>query len=196
VLVTSASWRDPLVGSASRRDPLVGSDAHRSIIQFFSRARQACPSDSSLRRDPPVRSVFLGGTRLSRPSFDLGSSIPFRRGLKSRAESGAKAPHSILGTGHDKRAPGRLIGRRGGRSSNGRRFHLGREIPISHAVTNQRRPLPLSPYSCDGVPPCGDWASFCRSNSHKASRDWGMTFTFARTGMKLVSPFQRGTTCQ
>jgi len=28
-------------------------------------------------------------------SFDIGSSIAFRRGLKSRAESGAKAPHSI-----------------------------------------------------------------------------------------------------
>jgi len=37
----------------------------------------------------------VGGTCLSRPPFGVGSSIPFPRGLKSRAESGAKAPHSI-----------------------------------------------------------------------------------------------------
>ncbi|ASV72973.1 hypothetical protein THTE_0371 [Thermogutta terrifontis] len=42
-----------------------------------------------LSRLPP------GGTRLSGPLFDVGSSIPFHRGLKSRAESGAKAPHSM-----------------------------------------------------------------------------------------------------
>ena len=61
------------------------------------------------QRDLPVRSVHgrtclsrpysegpaFGGTRLSGPSFDIGSSIALRRGLKSRAESGAKAPHSI-----------------------------------------------------------------------------------------------------
>ncbi|ASV73406.1 hypothetical protein THTE_0804 [Thermogutta terrifontis] len=47
-------------------------------------ARQACPYER-----------FLGGTCLSRPPFDVGWSIAFRRGLKSRAESGAKAPHSI-----------------------------------------------------------------------------------------------------
>jgi len=61
----------------------------------FPRARQACPSDPFLRRDPLVGSVYLGGTCLSRPLFNVGSSIPFRRGPKSRAESGAKAPHSI-----------------------------------------------------------------------------------------------------
>ncbi|ASV72663.1 hypothetical protein THTE_0061 [Thermogutta terrifontis] len=32
---------------------------------------------------------------MSRPFFNIGSSIAFRRGLKSRAESGAKAPHSM-----------------------------------------------------------------------------------------------------
>ncbi|ASV76994.1 hypothetical protein THTE_4393 [Thermogutta terrifontis] len=54
---------------------------------------------------------------MSGPSFNVGSSIPFRRGLKSRAESGAEAPHSTYEvhwltlddlshfTGHDKRAP-------------------------------------------------------------------------------------------
>ena len=48
------------------------------------RARRACPSETS-----------LGGTCLSGPSFNVGSSIAFSRGLKSRAESGAKAPHSM-----------------------------------------------------------------------------------------------------
>ncbi|GIX01455.1 MAG: hypothetical protein KatS3mg112_0392 [Thermogutta sp.] len=63
------------------------------------------------KRAPPIfRKPFraetsLGGTCLSRPPFNVGSSIAFRRGLKSRAESGAKAPHSIWGTGHDKGAP-------------------------------------------------------------------------------------------
>ncbi|GIX02663.1 MAG: hypothetical protein KatS3mg112_1600 [Thermogutta sp.] len=37
----------------------------------------------------------FGGTRLSGPPSDVASSIAFRRGLKSRGESGAKAPHSI-----------------------------------------------------------------------------------------------------
>gem|GEM_PF-2261908 len=37
----------------------------------------------------------LGGTRLSGPAFDVRSSIPLQRGLNSRAESGAKAPHSM-----------------------------------------------------------------------------------------------------
>ncbi|ASV74124.1 hypothetical protein THTE_1522 [Thermogutta terrifontis] len=32
---------------------------------------------------------------MSRPSFNVRSSIAFRRGLKSLVESGAKAPHSI-----------------------------------------------------------------------------------------------------
>ncbi|ASV73526.1 hypothetical protein THTE_0924 [Thermogutta terrifontis] len=32
---------------------------------------------------------------MSRPLFDVGQSIAFPRGLKSRAESGAKAPHSM-----------------------------------------------------------------------------------------------------
>ncbi|ASV73365.1 hypothetical protein THTE_0763 [Thermogutta terrifontis] len=32
---------------------------------------------------------------MSGPSFNVRSSIAFRRGLKSRAESGAKAPHSM-----------------------------------------------------------------------------------------------------
>jgi len=41
----------------------------------------------------PLR--FSGGTCLSGPPSDVASSIAFRRGLKSRGESGAKAPHSI-----------------------------------------------------------------------------------------------------
>ncbi|ASV76813.1 hypothetical protein THTE_4212 [Thermogutta terrifontis] len=32
---------------------------------------------------------------MSRPLFNVGSSISFHRGLKSRVESGAKAPHSM-----------------------------------------------------------------------------------------------------
>jgi hypothetical protein len=53
-----------------------------------------CSSGPSFRRDVHVTSAF-GGMCLSRPPFDVGSSIPFRRGLKSRAESGAKAPRSM-----------------------------------------------------------------------------------------------------
>ncbi|ASV74717.1 hypothetical protein THTE_2115 [Thermogutta terrifontis] len=37
----------------------------------------------------------LGGACLSGASFNVRSSIAFHRGLKSRAESGAKAPHSM-----------------------------------------------------------------------------------------------------
>ncbi|ASV72930.1 hypothetical protein THTE_0328 [Thermogutta terrifontis] len=48
------------------------------------RARQACHSERS-----------VGGTCLSGPSFNVRSSIAFHRGLKSRDESGAKAPHSM-----------------------------------------------------------------------------------------------------
>ncbi|ASV73538.1 hypothetical protein THTE_0936 [Thermogutta terrifontis] len=32
---------------------------------------------------------------MSRPLFGVGQSIAFRQGLKSRVESGAKAPHSM-----------------------------------------------------------------------------------------------------
>ena len=39
-------------------------------------------------------------------------------------------------------------------------------------------------------------ASFLVSNSNRAARDCGMTLTLASTGMKFVSPFQRGTRCQ
>ena len=72
-----------------------------------------CPSVFGLRRDLLVRSVLqrwiidspssgttsvplhLGETCLSGPPFNVGSSIAFHRGLKSRVESGAKAPHSM-----------------------------------------------------------------------------------------------------
>jgi len=37
----------------------------------------------------------VGGTRSSGPPFDVRSSLAFPRGLKSRAECGAKAPHSM-----------------------------------------------------------------------------------------------------
>jgi len=83
------------------------------------------------RRDLPVGSVFVGGTCLSGLLVNIGPSIAFRRGLKSRAESGAKAPHSIWrplvkigpsispsSCGHDKRAPPKFNGRRGRRSPN------------------------------------------------------------------------------
>ena len=93
-----------LSGASSGRTRSSGPLAHvRSSIRFH-RARQACPSEKfrrdvpvtsvSSRRDLLLRSVF-GGTCLSRPLFDVGQSIAFRRGLKSRAESGAKAPHSM-----------------------------------------------------------------------------------------------------
>ncbi|ASV72963.1 hypothetical protein THTE_0361 [Thermogutta terrifontis] len=75
------------------RDPLVGSDEHRLTTH---------PSSSGTT-GVPLRP--FGGTRLSGPPFNVGSSIPFHRGLKSRAESGAKAPHSIFEAGHDRRAP-------------------------------------------------------------------------------------------
>ncbi|GIX01254.1 MAG: hypothetical protein KatS3mg112_0191 [Thermogutta sp.] len=42
----------------------------------------------------PGRACF-GGTRSSGPPFDVGLSIPLYRGLKSRVESEAKAPHSM-----------------------------------------------------------------------------------------------------
>ncbi|ASV74773.1 hypothetical protein THTE_2171 [Thermogutta terrifontis] len=38
-----------------------------------------------------------GGTCSSGQPYDVGSSIFFRRGLKSRVESGAEAPHSTCG---------------------------------------------------------------------------------------------------
>ncbi|ASV72792.1 hypothetical protein THTE_0190 [Thermogutta terrifontis] len=44
---------------------------------------------------PRLSGPPLGKTRLSGPSFNVRSSAPLQRGLKSRAESGAKAPHSI-----------------------------------------------------------------------------------------------------
>ena len=37
----------------------------------------------------------VGGTCLSGPLFDAGCPISFHRGLRSRDESGAKAPHSM-----------------------------------------------------------------------------------------------------
>ncbi|ASV73022.1 hypothetical protein THTE_0420 [Thermogutta terrifontis] len=97
------------------------------------RARQACPSElrrdlfrrDPLRRDPLVGSVlpektfsggaclsgplfggtFFGGTRLSGPFVNIRCSIAFRRGLKSRGESGAKAPHSIWSAAIYRRFP-------------------------------------------------------------------------------------------
>jgi|GEM_PF-2463276 hypothetical protein len=41
------------------------------------------------------RPFFFGGTCSSGPPYNVRSSIAFHRGLKSHAESGAKAPHSI-----------------------------------------------------------------------------------------------------
>ena len=76
-------WRDPLVGAGFWRDRFVGSDAHRLMTHSFA------PGTTSV----PLRP--FGGTCLSGPPFNAGSSIAFPRGLKSRAESGAKAPHSI-----------------------------------------------------------------------------------------------------
>ncbi|ASV73012.1 hypothetical protein THTE_0410 [Thermogutta terrifontis] len=37
---------------------------------------------------------------MSRPPFNVRSTIFLRRGLKSRAESGAKAPHSMAYATH------------------------------------------------------------------------------------------------
>gem|GEM_PF-3147767 len=53
-----------------------------------------CACHAHIRRDLLVRSVFVG-TCVSGPSFNVRLSIVFRRGLKSRAKSGAKAPHSM-----------------------------------------------------------------------------------------------------
>jgi hypothetical protein len=81
-------------GGAFRKDPLVGADQHGSITHwpFTGHDKRAPPT---LRRDVLVTSVFLGGTCLSGPPFGVGSSIGVYRGLKSRVESGAKAPHSM-----------------------------------------------------------------------------------------------------
>jgi len=76
--------RDLLVRAVSRRDPLVRS--------FFRRDRLV---GSAFSEGPACRVRFFGGTRLSGPPTNVGSSIAFAGGLKSRAESGAKAPHSI-----------------------------------------------------------------------------------------------------
>ena len=81
--------RRPIGGGTRPSNPhnggtlLVGSDQHRSMTHRPS------PGTTSV----PLR--LFGGTCLSGPPLNVGSSIPFCRGLKSRAESGAKAPHSI-----------------------------------------------------------------------------------------------------
>jgi len=49
---------------------------------------------------------------LSGPPFKIRASTAFHRGLKSLAESGAKAPHSICGAGDDKRAPPKAFSER------------------------------------------------------------------------------------
>ncbi len=46
---------------------------------------------------PHIRGTLSGGTCSSGQPYDVGSSIFFRRGLKSRVESGAEAPHSTCG---------------------------------------------------------------------------------------------------
>ena len=66
-----------------------------------------CPSDLSEGRACQVRlyrrDVLVGSVHCRLVIHP--SSPGTYRGLKSRAESGAKAPHSICGAGHDKRAP-------------------------------------------------------------------------------------------
>ena len=79
---THRGW-NPTLQSTQWRDLLVRSDRHRSMTHRPS------PGTTSV----PLR--LFGGTCLSGPPLNVGSSIPFCRGLKSRAESGAKAPHSI-----------------------------------------------------------------------------------------------------
>jgi hypothetical protein len=63
---------------------LSGPLSYHGLSIAVLRARQACPSES-----------FFGGTCLSGPLINVRSSIDFQRGLKSRDESGAKAPHSM-----------------------------------------------------------------------------------------------------
>jgi len=93
---------------------------------------------------------IFGGTCLSGPPFNVGSSVPFRRGLKSRAESGAKAPHSmecgdsspLFGEGfslhHLAVGPDRttITGRRGTRPSNPRNGgpHNWRDLLVRSVV--------------------------------------------------------------
>ena len=106
VPLRTISRRDVLVGSALlegpacrvrhfRRDVLVTSAVLRWIIpsHLAGHDKRAPPNDFS--EGPACHVRPLGGTRLSGPPLDVGSSIFFSRGLKSRAESGAKAPHSI-----------------------------------------------------------------------------------------------------
>jgi|GEM_PF-1910348 hypothetical protein len=84
-----------------RRDVLVTSAVPRSMINSLFPGTTSVPLRILFRRDLLVRSVssegparrvrFSGGTCLSGPPFNVGSSVPFYRGLKSRGESGAKA---------------------------------------------------------------------------------------------------------
>ena len=115
-LVRSASRRDPLVGSAFSEGPACqvrfseGRACHVRFMMldypllFTGHDKRAPPTISQLGGTclsgpclGGTRSsgLFFGGTGLSGPPTNVGSSIAFARGLKSRAQSGAKAPHSM-----------------------------------------------------------------------------------------------------
>ncbi|ASV73075.1 hypothetical protein THTE_0473 [Thermogutta terrifontis] len=83
MLVRSGYWRDLLVGSAE----------YRWITHPSS------PGTTSVPLRPfggtCLSGPLVGGTCLSRPPPNVRSSIGVHRGLKSRAERGAKAPHSM-----------------------------------------------------------------------------------------------------
>ena len=86
--------------SASRRDPLVGSDEHRLMTHPTSSGTTSVPLRPfggtclsgpffSESEGPACQVRFFGATCLSRPLINVRRSIAFRRGLKSRAKSGA-----------------------------------------------------------------------------------------------------------
>ncbi|ASV72607.1 hypothetical protein THTE_0005 [Thermogutta terrifontis] len=78
-----------------RRDVLVTSAVQRSMINSLFPGTTGVPLRSFFSEGPARQVRFFGGTCLSGPPFNAGSSIPFYRGLKSHAKSGAKAPHSM-----------------------------------------------------------------------------------------------------
>jgi len=90
-------------GPRPRRDLLVRSDEHRLMIHPGSPGTTSVPlrffenpSRRNIpRRDLLVRSVFLEGRACHVRNTTLDHPLPFTGGLKSRAESGAKAPHSM-----------------------------------------------------------------------------------------------------
>ena len=92
--------RDPLVRSVFPEGPACR--VHFAMLDyrllFTGHDKRAPPNHLPERpfpEGPACQVRFLAGTCFSRPLINLRYSICLRRGLKSRSESGAKAPHSM-----------------------------------------------------------------------------------------------------